>query len=128
MVGWLNFKRRAAALREPSILLLPAVILALSLALLAAWLPALQRLARSLPAGEEIPLAKYEEEVVPQIRAFLRDNALDKKVRCAVTFFGVPIRIGSKLPSDEDAAEIAVRGRLVALLTRARRLGWVPGG
>ena len=61
----------------------------------------------NLPAGEEIPLAKYEEEVVPQVRAFLRDNGLERKVRCAVTFFGVPIRIGSKAHSDEDVAEAA---------------------
>jgi hypothetical protein len=31
-------------------------------------------------------------------------------------------------PLVQEAAEIAVRGRLVALLARARRLGWVPGG
>jgi hypothetical protein len=40
----------------------------------------------NLPAGEEIPFAKYETEVVPQVRAFLRDNGLQKKVKCAVTF------------------------------------------
>jgi len=31
-------------------------------------------------------------------------------------------------PLVREAAEIAVRGRLTALLARARRLGWVPGG
>jgi uncharacterized protein (TIGR03790 family) len=61
----------------------------------------------NLPAGEEIPMAKYEEEVVPQVRAFLRDNGLEKQVKCAVTFFGVPIRIGAKAQSDGDVAEAA---------------------
>jgi uncharacterized protein (TIGR03790 family) len=73
----------------------------------------------NLPAGEEIPLAKYEQEVVPQIRAFLRDNGLETKVRCAVTFFGVPIRIGSKAHSDEDVAEAAeLRRQLPDVATR----------
>ena len=61
----------------------------------------------NLPAGEEIPFAKYEEEVVPQVRAFLRDNGLQKKVKCAVTFFGVPIRIGAKQHTDVDDADAA---------------------
>ena len=61
----------------------------------------------NLPAGEEIPFAKYEQEVVPLIRAFLRDNGLETKVRCAVTFFGVPIRIGSKQLTAAETAEVA---------------------
>ena len=61
----------------------------------------------NLPAGEEIPMAKYEQEVVPQIRGFLRDNGLEHKVKCAVTFFGVPIRIGPVAKNDEETAEAA---------------------
>ena len=61
----------------------------------------------NLPAGEEIPFAKYEEEVIPTVRGFLRDNGLEQKVKCAVTFFGVPFRIGSKQLSPEEAAEAA---------------------
>jgi len=74
----------------------------------------------NLPAGEEIPFEKYEAEVVPQVRAFLRDNGLEKKVRCAVTFFGVPIRIGAKRQTDEDTAEAAeLRRQLTAIGERA---------
>jgi uncharacterized protein (TIGR03790 family) len=61
----------------------------------------------NLPAGEEIPFAKFEEEVVPQVRAFLRDNGLEKKVRCVVTFFGVPIRIGSRQLTPQEQSEVA---------------------
>jgi uncharacterized protein (TIGR03790 family) len=73
----------------------------------------------NLPAGEEIPFEKYESEVVPQVRAFLRENELEKQVTCAVTFFGVPIRIGARRATDEDAAEVAeLKRQLPAIAQR----------
>lgn len=61
----------------------------------------------NLPASEEISFDKYEQEVVPAVRAFLREGGLDKQVRCAVTFFGIPIRIAGKQPTPEEQKEIA---------------------
>src|SRR5690349_9003775 len=61
----------------------------------------------NLPASEEIAFDKYEAEVVPAVREYLRANKLDKQVRCLVTFFGIPIRIGGKQPSPEEKQEIA---------------------
>src|SRR5438094_2957550 len=50
----------------------------------------------NLPGSEEITFEKYERDVVPVVREFLRKNGLDKKVRCLVTFYGIPLRIGAK--------------------------------
>ena len=58
-----------------------------------------------LPGSEEIPFDKYEREVVPAIRAFLRANKLERKVKCLVTFYGVPIRVGSRINIDADNLE-----------------------
>ena len=57
----------------------------------------------NLPTSEEMPADTYDREVVPTVRAFLRENALEQKITCIVTFYGVPIRIGPhrNLPSDE---------------------------
>ncbi len=62
-------------------------------------------LALSLPASEEIPFDKYEQEIVPAVRSFLRTNHLETKVKCAVTFFGVPFRIAGKQHADADQIE-----------------------
>jgi uncharacterized protein (TIGR03790 family) len=62
-------------------------------------------LALSLPASEEIPFDKYEQEIVPAVRDFLRTNHLETKVKCAVTFFGVPFRIAGKPHVDADQIE-----------------------
>src|SRR5689334_20375725 len=64
-------------------------------------------LALSLPASEEIPFDKYEQEFVPAVREYLRSNHLDKKVRCIVTFFGVPFRIAGRPRSPADQEELA---------------------
>ena len=57
----------------------------------------------NLPTSEEMTADAYDREVVPAVRAFLRENTLERKITCIVTFYGVPIRIGphKNLPSDE---------------------------
>jgi uncharacterized protein (TIGR03790 family) len=60
----------------------------------------------NLPAYEEIPFDRYETEIVPTIRQFLREHALEDKVKCLVTFYGVPFRIGSKRTSSGEREEI----------------------
>lgn len=74
----------------------------------------------NLPSAEEIPFDRYENEVVPQVRGFLRDNGLQQKVKCAVTFFGVPFRIGSKQLSPAENEEVAqLKKELDATAARA---------
>ena len=53
-------------------------------------------LALDLPNNDEIPFEQYERNVVPAVRAFLRRNGLAAKVKCIVTFYGVPLRIGAR--------------------------------
>jgi uncharacterized protein (TIGR03790 family) len=57
-----------------------------------------------LPVGEEIAFAGYERDVVPAVREFIRKNGLEDKITCVVSFYGVPLRIGSRLnnPQNQD--------------------------
>lgn len=66
-------------------------------------------IALDLPVGEEMPYAQFDRDVVPAVRKFLKDNGLEQKVTCLVTFYGVPLRIGRR-PStpalDEEVKQI----------------------
>src|SRR5207253_1732188 len=61
----------------------------------------------NVPGGEEIPFDKYEQDVVPPIRDFLRKNGLQSKIKCLVTFFGVPLRISGHSTTAAEQQEIA---------------------
>jgi uncharacterized protein (TIGR03790 family) len=74
---------------------------------------------RGIPAGrivsldlpfpdEEMPFARYDQSVVPAVRAFLRDNRLRDRVTCLVTFWGVPLRIGRRVPAPGDAEQLRI--------------------
>ncbi len=64
--------------------------------------------ALNLPAAaEEISFADYESQVVLPLRQFLRDHHLESKVTCAVTFYGLPIRITKRPQTPEMTAELA---------------------
>src|SRR5262245_38908550 len=56
-----------------------------------------------LPAGEFLSREEWEARVRPAIRTWLSANQLDKKIRCFVTVFDVPLRIGPV-----DAAQPAI--------------------
>jgi uncharacterized protein (TIGR03790 family) len=73
--------------------------------------PAGRIISLSLPASEEISFDKYEKEIVPAVRTFLRTRGLDQKVKCAVTFFGVPFRISSRQITPKEADERAALER-----------------
>lgn len=53
-------------------------------------------LALDLPKTEEMPFDRYERDVVPVVRKFLRERGLDQSTRCLVTFYGVPLRISNR--------------------------------
>jgi uncharacterized protein (TIGR03790 family) len=57
--------------------------------------------ALNLPIGETISFDDYERQVVPQIRTFLRQHQLENKIRCLVTFYGMPIRISGQTVTPE---------------------------
>lgn len=65
----------------------------------------------NLPGAEEVSFNRYESEIVPAVRAFLRDNGLRDKVKCLVTFYGVPFRVGSKQLSSDEATELGTLKR-----------------
>ncbi len=60
----------------------------------------------NIPGGEEIPFDTYENAVVPAVRDFLHDNKLDTKIKCIVTFFGLPLRIAARNPSPDEKHEL----------------------
>src|SRR5882762_879690 len=98
----LAFPQLAHALQSDEILLLVNKNVPESLGLAhfytnARRLPDGRILSLPLPIGEEISFTNYETQVVPQLRQFLKDNNLDKKITCIVPFFGIPLRIGPHL-------------------------------
>jgi uncharacterized protein (TIGR03790 family) len=80
--------------------------------------------------NEEVSFAQYDDRVVPRVRSFLRDNGLRDKVRCLVTFYGVPLRIGRRAAGPPENEQInvlqrevrRVKTQLVDAVTRAEAL------
>lgn len=61
----------------------------------------------ALPQFDDISFAAYETDVVPALRDFLRQNKLENKVRCIVSFYGVPLRIGAHTLSADEQNELS---------------------
>lgn len=59
-----------------------------------------------LPTGDEISFGSYEEEVIPAVRDFLKQNHLEQKVTCIVTFYGVPLRISAHKLTPAETEEV----------------------
>jgi uncharacterized protein (TIGR03790 family) len=60
-----------------------------------------------LPGTDEMAADQYDRQVVPAVRAFLRENHLDRKITCIVTFYGVPLRIAGRKNTPEEVEELA---------------------
>jgi len=63
----------------------------------------------AISPAEEMPFADYEPKVAAPIRAFLQRNNLRGRVKCLVTFWGVPLRIARRHltpPEEDEAAKI----------------------
>lgn len=58
-----------------------------------------------IPADDTLPRDQFEPGVVQPIRAFLNDNALAGQVRCIVTFYGVPLKVGPAMLTADEALE-----------------------
>ncbi len=60
-----------------------------------------------MPNNDQISFEEYERDVVPAVRAFIRRNHLQSKIKCIVTFYGVPLRIGGHKPTPAEQQEMA---------------------
>src|SRR5688500_19915284 len=60
-----------------------------------------------LGTSEDISFEDYETKVVPAVRAFLRERGLHNRVRCIVTFYGMPLRISGKQATAAERVEVA---------------------
>src|SRR3954470_5556203 len=55
----------------------------------------------NLPAGEVCPREQWRSAIRPEIQKWLRDKDPQQKIRCLVTVWGVPLKIGPA-PLDSD--------------------------
>lgn len=97
--------------------------------------------ARKVPAGriveievadlDELSAADYELQVAGPVRRFLKGNQLGGKVKCLVTFYGVPLRIAPRKGAPNDQAEARelqkqlaeVEQKVVPLVAEFEKLG-----
>jgi uncharacterized protein (TIGR03790 family) len=66
-----------------------------------------QTVALDLPTDEEMPFETYETGVVAPVRTFLNLNHLQNKVKCLLTFYGVPFRVAARHNTPADERELA---------------------
>ena len=84
-------------------------------------IPAGRIIALDLPEGEEMPFDRYDRDVVPAVRTFLKRNALEDKVTCLVTFYGLPLRVGRRAATPVEKEELrAIDAEFAAALEQAR--------
>ena len=72
----------------------------------------------SLPLGEDISRADYESKLAGPLREHLKEKKLNPKV--ILTVYGVPLRVGAKVVTDEDKAELE---KIKPLLEAAKKEG-----
>jgi uncharacterized protein (TIGR03790 family) len=68
-------------------------------------IPSGRIIAVDLPQGDDIPYDTYNSRVVSDIRTALKDKDPDRQVKCLVTFYGVPLRIGARTATDQEMQE-----------------------
>jgi uncharacterized protein (TIGR03790 family) len=56
---------------------------------------------------EEIPFADYEPTIAGPVRDFLTKNGLKDRVKCLVSFWGVPLRIAARVSTPEEQKELS---------------------
>ena len=80
--------------------------------------PAAQILKLNIPKGEVLPRTEWDTKVRPQIRNWVSKNRLQNQIKCFVTTYDVPLKIG---PTTKDS--VATRRRKSLLqLERKRRV------
>ena len=68
--------------------------------------PSAQIVALDLPTDEEMSFETYETKVVGPVRRFLTDHQLKSKIKCLLTFYGVPFRIRDKQNTPAEDREL----------------------
>jgi uncharacterized protein (TIGR03790 family) len=69
--------------------------------------PVDQTVALDLPNAEEMPFLTYEQNVMGPLRQYLADHQLQSKIKCLLTFYGVPFRIAARVNTEADLQEQA---------------------
>lgn len=69
--------------------------------------PAGRIVALDLPLDDAITFEQYESAVAPAVRKYLADNQLKDKVKCLVTFYGMPLRIRDQAPTTQEGDTVA---------------------
>jgi uncharacterized protein (TIGR03790 family) len=79
--------------------------------------PSDQMLGLTMDLVETLPRADYEQYVVPRVREALRNHDWGRRIRCLVTFYDVPLRVGRFHPSEADRqrSDMMHRGLVVTL-------------
>jgi len=55
-----------------------------------------------MPTNEVLPRETWQWGVRPEIRKWLTENDRERKIRCLLTVWGVPLKIGKAAPTDES--------------------------
>ena len=61
-----------------------------------------------LPIADDVSFQDYEKKVVPRVREFIANAGLTDRVKCLVTFYGVPLRIAQRVPTPDEKREMEV--------------------
>ena len=64
--------------------------------------------------AEEIPFNDYNRRILQPVRSFLLQHHLEGKVNCLVTFWGMPLRIGRRVLTQTEAAEVRTLDKQLA--------------
>jgi uncharacterized protein (TIGR03790 family) len=69
-------------------------------------IPSGRIIAIDLPDSDDIPYDTYNSRIVSEIRSALKDRNLEDQVKCLVTFYGVPLRIGGRTATEAEKLEL----------------------
>ena len=81
--------------------------------------PAANLVLLDVRGGEEIPRDQYISNIAVPVREFLAKNDPTHKIKCLLTFYGVPIRVANRAVTPDESAELkVVRGEMSAIAPR----------
>jgi len=83
-----------------------------------------------LPVDEQMPMERFDADVIIPLRRALTERGLRGQVKCLVTFFGVPLKLSPRSNRPEEIRELAelqtaydiAQMRLVEIVTSIERL------
>jgi len=79
--------------------------------------PTTQIAALDVPNSEEMAFSTYEISVVAPLRQFITDHQLKSKIKCLLTFYGVPFRVSDKQNTPAENEELAQLRETIAATT-----------